>query len=253
LTDNVLAAEERAGALWLTLSRPPVNVLDLATLRQIETLIRPSTRRRDLKALVLRSAIPGTFSAGVDVRDHARERVPEMLETFHGLLRLLLELPQVTVAAVDGRCLGGACELVASCDIVVASEGSTFGQPEIDLGCFPPFACALLPRLIGRAAHALILGGAPVSAQEAERIGLITSVVPDPVAEAGAWAERLAAKSGAALALARRALRAGSEGPLWDAVGRAERIYREELAATHDMEEGVRAFLEKRRPVWKDR
>jgi cyclohexa-1,5-dienecarbonyl-CoA hydratase len=248
-----IAADERGGAAWLTLSRPPLNVLDLETIRQLEAALRPLASRRDLKAIVLRSALPGVFSAGVDVRDHVRQRIAEMLESFHGLLRLLHELPQSTVAAVDGRCLGGGCELVACCDLVFATEGSTFGQPEIDLACFPPFACALLPRLVGRAAHELVLGGAAITAREAERIGLITRVVVDLEAETAAWADRLAGKSGAALALARRALREGAEGPLWDAVARTERLYREELAATADADEGIRAFLEKRRPRWQDR
>jgi cyclohexa-1,5-dienecarbonyl-CoA hydratase len=230
-----------------------MNVLDIPTIRQLEAALRPLAPRRDVKAVVVRSALPGVFSAGVDVRDHVRERIAEMLEAFHSMLRVLHELPQATIAAVDGRCLGGGCELVACCDLVLATEASTFGQPEIDLACFPPLACALLPRLIGRAAYELVLGGAAIPAREAERIGLITRVVADPDEEAAAWTERLAAKSGAALALARRALREGAEGPLWDAVARTERLYREELAATEDAGEGIRAFLEKRRPRWRDR
>jgi cyclohexa-1,5-dienecarbonyl-CoA hydratase len=248
-----VSAEERGGAAWITLSRPPLNVLDIPAIRRLEETLRPLASRRDLKAVVVRSALPGVFSAGVDVRDHVRERIAEMLEAFHGMLRVLHELPQATIAAVDGRCLGGGCELVACCDLVLATERSTFGQPEIDLACFPPFACALLPRLIGRAAYELVLGGAAIPAREAERIGLITRGVEHLDAETAAWVERLAGKSGAALALARRALREGSEGTLWDAVGRTERLYRDELAATADAEEGVRAFLEKRPPRWRDR
>jgi cyclohexa-1,5-dienecarbonyl-CoA hydratase len=250
---SAVTAEERGGAAWISLSRQPLNVLDVATIRRLEAALRPLASRPDLKTVVVRSAVPGVFSAGVDVRDHARERVPEMLSTFHGALRVLHELPQVSVAAVDGPCLGGGCELAACCDLVFATETSTFGQPEIDVGCFPPFACALLPRLVGRAAWELVLGGAPISAREAERIGLITRVVADLPAETAAWTERLSRKSGAALALARRALREGADGPLWEAVARAERLYRDELAATADADEGVRAFLEKRPPRWRDR
>ncbi|HEY3120822.1 MAG TPA: enoyl-CoA hydratase/isomerase family protein [Vicinamibacteria bacterium] len=250
---SAVTAEERGGAAWISLSRPPLNVLDIATIRSLEAALRPLASRADLKSVVIRSALPGVFSAGVDVRDHARERISEMLSSFHAVLRVLHELPQVSVAAVDGACLGGGCELAACCDLVLATEASTFGQPEIDVGCFPPFACALLPRLVGRAAYELVLGGAAISAREAERIGLVTRVVTDLPAEAAAWTERLSRKSAAALALARRALREGSEGPLWEAVGRTERLYRDELAATEDAEEGVRAFLEKRPPRWRNR
>jgi cyclohexa-1,5-dienecarbonyl-CoA hydratase len=175
-----------------------------------------------------------------------------MLAAFHGLLRRIDALPQVSLAAVDGVCLGGGCELASACDLVLATPRASFGQPEIDLGCFPPAASVLLPRLVGRAAFELVLGGAPVSAAEAARLGLVTRVVRDLDAEARAWVERLAAKSGVALALARRALRQGGSGGFREALSEAEALYRDQLLPTHDAEEGVRAFLEKRKPVWKD-
>ena len=135
-------------------------------------MLAPLAGRRDLKAIVFRSAIPGTFSAGVDVRDHTRERVAAMLEAFHGVFRRLHALPQATVAAVDGTCLGGGCELAAFCDVVLATPRSVFGQPEIDVGCFPPLAAVMLPRVAPRAAAELILTGAPIAASEAARVGL---------------------------------------------------------------------------------
>ena len=245
--------EDSEGARWLTLDRPPVNVLDIPTIRELHEAVRPLAGRRDLKALVLRSAIPGTFSAGVDVRDHARERAAEMLEAFHTVFRLMHALPQATLAAVDGRCLGGGCELAVSCDIVLATPRSTFGQPEIDVGCFPPAAAALLPRIAGRRAREMILTGAPVAAAEAERIGLINRVVEDLEGETRAWVARLASKSAVVLAAARKALRQGAEGGFADALARTEALYLDELLPTEDMEEGVRAFLEKRRPRWRDR
>jgi len=241
------------GARWITLARPPLNVLDRDTIHQLHEALAPLPGRRDLKVVVLRSGLEGTFSAGVDVADHTRERAPGMLAAFHALFHLLDALPQSTLAAVDGRCLGGGCELAAFCDVVLATPRSSFGQPEIDVGCFPPVAAVLLPRLVGRAAHELVLGGAAVSAAEAERIGLINRVAADLDAETRAWVRRLAAKSGAALALARRAVRQGGQGPWADALARAEAIYRSELLATEDAEEGVRAFLEKRPPRWTDR
>jgi cyclohexa-1,5-dienecarbonyl-CoA hydratase len=245
--------EDAEGARWITLERPPVNVLDIATIEEMSAGLVPLADRRDLKAVVFRSALPRTFSAGVDVRDHARERVAAMLHAFHGLVRLLDALPQATMAAVDGTCLGGGCELVAACDIVLATPRSIFGQPEIDVGCFPPLAAVLLPRVAGRAAAEMILTGAPVGAAEAARIGLVSRVVDDLEAETRHVVGRLAGKSAAVLALARRALREGAHGPFEPALGRVERLYLDELLPTEDMEEGVRAFLEKRPPRWKDR
>src|SRR5262249_29870780 len=105
-----LRCEERDAAFWLSLERPPLNVLDIPAIRELEAAWRPLAERRDLRCLVLRSGLPGTFSAGVDVRDHTRDRVPAMLELFHEVFLLLDRLPQVTVASVGGRCLGGGCE-----------------------------------------------------------------------------------------------------------------------------------------------
>jgi cyclohexa-1,5-dienecarbonyl-CoA hydratase len=251
-TQPSIRLEERLGALWITLDRPPLNILDISTMRELRRALEPLAERRDLRVIVLRSAIPGTFSAGADVRDHARDRVVEMLDAFHPVIRLLDTLPQVAIAAVDGRCLGGGCELATVCDVVLATESSSFGQPEIDLGCFPPVAAALLPRLIGRAAYELVLTGAAVKAHEAARTGLVSHVVDDLESETERWVERLAAKSGAALALARRALRHAGGG-FGASLAAAESIYRDEVARTEDAEEGVRAFLEKRAARWSHR
>ena len=133
--------EERGGALWLSLDRPPLNVLDLPTIRAIADVVMRLPARSDLKVLVLRSAVGGVFSAGVEVRDHARERVGLMLGAFHALFRLLDGLPLATVAAVDGHCLGGGCELAAFCDVVLATPRSSFGQPRSTSAASPPLPC----------------------------------------------------------------------------------------------------------------
>jgi cyclohexa-1,5-dienecarbonyl-CoA hydratase len=244
--------EDKDGARWITLDRPPVNVLDIATIEALAAAVGSLTDRRDLKAVVLRSAIPRTFSAGVDVRDHTRERVTTMLAAFHGLFRQLDALPQATIAAVDGTCLGGGCELAAFCDVALATPRSVFGQPEIDVGCFPPLASVLLPRIAPRAAAELILTGAPIGAAEAARVGLISRVVEDLEAETRRLVRLLAGKSAAILRLARRALRDGADGRFSEALARVERVYGQDLLATQDVDEGVQAFLEKRPPRWKD-
>jgi cyclohexa-1,5-dienecarbonyl-CoA hydratase len=244
--------QDADGARWITLERPPVNVLDVETIERLAAALALEDRR-DLKSIVFRSAIPRTFSAGVDVRDHTRERVGAMLEAFHGLFRRLDALPQATIAAVDGTCLGGGCELAVFCDIVLATPRSVFGQPEIDVGCFPPVAAVVLPRMAGRAAAELILTGAPISAADAARAGLVSRVVDDLEAETRRVVRLLAGKSAAVLALARRALRHGADGPFEDALTRVERLYRDALVPGEDAEEGVQAFLEKRPPRWKDR
>jgi cyclohexa-1,5-dienecarbonyl-CoA hydratase len=248
-----ITVTEAHGAAWVTLARPPLNVLDVSTIRALRAALGPLPGRPELRALVLRSAIPATFSAGAEVRDHTRERAPEMLQEFHGLIRFLNALPQVTVAAVDGRCLGGGCELALVCDVVLATPRSTFGQPEIDLACFPPVAAAWLTRIAPRAAAEIILGGVPLSAAAAAAAGLITRVVDDVERAAGEWVSRLEAKSAAALAVARRALRAGPAGTFEDALARMEALYVAEVLPSEDAAEGVAAFLEKRPPSWRNR
>jgi cyclohexa-1,5-dienecarbonyl-CoA hydratase len=248
-----LRRREYPGSLVLELRRPPVNVLDLAMIGRLEAVLTTIAARPDLRVMGLRSGLGGVFSAGVDVAAHAPDRVDEMLTAFHALARRLFHLPQATVVAVDGVCLGGACELAVLCDVVVASPRARFGQPEIDLGCFPPVAAVALPRLLGKAAAALILGGEPLSAIEALRLGLVTVVAEDVDAEAERWRERLAAKSGVALRAARRALREGALGSFDEALARAEQVYRDEVVPSADAAEGVQAFLEKRPPRFENR
>jgi cyclohexa-1,5-dienecarbonyl-CoA hydratase len=244
---------ERPGVFEVTLDRPPLNVLDVAMLEALAAALQPLSVRRDLKAVVLRSAIPGTFSAGADVADHTRERAPAMLAAMHRVIRLIDSLSQPAIAAVDGRCLGGGCEIALACDFVVASPQATFGQPEIDLACFPPVAAALLPRLVGRRAAEMVLLGTPVSADEAFRMGLVTAVTDAVEAVVERLAEALGRKSAPALALARRAVRRGGEGTLAEARDRNERLYLDQVLRTDDAAEGVRAFVEKRPPRWRDR
>jgi len=247
-----LRTETHGPVLVIALVRPPVNVLDLTTLRALTAAVDAAAARPDLRVVLLRSALDGVFSAGMDVADHEPSRAPEMLEAAHCLLVALDALPQSTVAAVDGRCRGGAVEVLLTCDAVYATRRSDFAFPEIDVGCFPPAATGLLPARVGRAAAELILTGSMLAASDAERLGLVTRVVDDAEAAAKDYAERIASKSAAVVSLARRALREAGGPALADRLRRAESVYRE-LLRTEDAGEGVRAFLEKRKPSWKHR
>ncbi|MEK6601875.1 MAG: enoyl-CoA hydratase/isomerase family protein, partial [Candidatus Binatota bacterium] len=132
-----------------------------------------------LDFLLIRGSGERAFSAGVDVQDHTREKVPEMLEVVHGVIRSLLSLPQITIALVRGACLGGGCEIASSCDFILASDDSFFATPEIQVGCYPPVALARFPSQIGyHRAVEMILTGRRISAQEATAIGLINRAVP---------------------------------------------------------------------------
>lgn len=152
----------------ITLERPPLNVLDIALLRELDAVLTSCAQAAETAVVVIEGAGQRAFSAGVDVRDHTRANVPEMLDAVHGVIRKLFLVPQVTIALVRGVCFGGGCELATSCDFIIASEDSSFATPEIHVGCYPPVALARFSSLIGyhRAAE-MILTGRKFSAQEA--------------------------------------------------------------------------------------
>jgi cyclohexa-1,5-dienecarbonyl-CoA hydratase len=179
-----------------------------------------------------------------------------MMDALADLFAAFPALPQPVVAVVSGAALGGGLEVVLGCDLVVASEKATFGQPEIKLGVFAPPATVLLPRRIGLgAATGLLLTGESIGAVEAKRIGLVNEVYPHEGfdAAATAWIDKLLALSGAALRHAKRALREASSLPVDEAHALVHEIYMNDLMETNDAHEGLRAFVEKRPAVWKHR
>jgi len=248
--------EKNGRVAFLTLDRPPLNVLDLPMLRELRTALDSVADDRAIDLMVARGAGGRAFSAGVDIKDHTREKIPEMLETVHGVIRSLFALPQITIALVQGACLGGGLELASSCDFIIATENSFFGNPEIDVGCFPPVALARFPSQIGyhRAAE-IILTGRRFSAGEAYEMGLVNRVVPRSEVELAlrTLLEELQGKSGAVLRVALKGLREISLKNFFAALERSEQLYLQELLKTEDVEEGVRAFLEKRKPTWSQR
>ena len=246
---------ERDGAIGrITLDRPPLNILTIPMLRGLDDALARAAAERGLRVLALAGA-GKAFCAGVDVADHTADRVPGMLEVFHGAVRRLLALELPTAALVHGAALGGGCELALACDVVLAREDAKVGQPEIRLGVFPPVAAALLPRLVGRQrALELVLSGRILTAAEAERMDLVARVfaAASYEADARAWLEAVAALSGPSLRLAKRAVLAGLDRPLEPALAAAEALYLQDLMATPDAREGIAAFLEKREPRWRE-
>ena len=239
---------------WITLDRPPLNILDIAMMESLDAALERALPKSDF--VIFQGAGAKAFCAGADVADHAPKRVGKMLSAFHAVFRRLARADCVTMAAVHGYCLGGGMELAAFCDFVLASESAQFGQPEIKLGCFPPVAMILLPQLIGiRMAEHLILTGQQISAAEAHRLGLLTRVVPDSELPAAVECllQDLKALSPAVLRLARRTLRQLHSNDFSKQLKEIERVYLSELMKTHDAQEGVRAFLEKTAPIWKGR
>ncbi len=257
MAEPTILVERDGGIATVTLNRPPLNILDIPTIARLGEAIEELSADPDLLVIVLRGAGDRAFSAGVAVQDHTPDKVVPMLESLHDTIRRLRDLEVViTVAAVQGHCLGGGMELALSCDLVIATEDARFAQPEIELGCYPPVASALLPSRIGAGLTLdLALTGRTLTCEEAERLGLVTRRVPagkldEAVQE---FTAQIAAKSAPVVRLAKKAVRAGRDLPFAEALAETERIYKEELLPLEDLAEGAAAFLEKRRPAWRHR
>ena len=239
----------------LTLDRPPLNVLNMEMMEELERALGEAADAGGARVLVM-DAAGKAFCAGVDVNDHMGDSAGPMLKIFHKVIRELWHYRLPTVAVVHGAALGGGCELALSCDVVIAGTEATLGQPEIAVGVFPPPAAVLFPRLCGlAAAKELLMTGRIIDAGEAERLGLISKVAGKEALgdEVQVIVKFLSKKSLPVLALTRKAILSTLDLPLDEALARAESIYFEELAKVEDSEEGLTAFLEKRKPVWKDR
>ncbi len=240
----------------ITFARPPLNVFNIEMMREIAKALGECNQREIVAVVFDADKNCRAFSAGVAVEDHVQETIFQMLDAFHSIFRHLEQLAKPTIALIDGAALGGGCELVAACDIVIASDRSRFGQPEIKLGVFPPVAAVLLPRVIGeKRARELILTGEIIDAVEAGRLGLCNHVVP------GAHLEpkllevlaKLRELSGTSLTFARQSLDLGRGRSIEDALSEQENIYLHELMKTQDANEGVKAFMEKRKANWRHR
>ncbi|MCF8042182.1 MAG: enoyl-CoA hydratase/isomerase family protein [Desulfarculaceae bacterium] len=247
-----LAVED--GVATLTLCREPLNVLNIAMMKEMNQAL-DSLAPAGLKVLLIQ-AEGKAFSAGVDVGEHLGDQVNEMIEVFHGIFRRMEKLGVVSVASVQGAALGGGCELAAYCDLVVASEKAKFGQPEIMVGVFPPIAALVFPRQLGyKKAMELIVTGDVIGAAEAKAIGLVNQVVPpEELATAThALVDKLTNLSGLVLSLTKKAVVQGLDRDKDQALELIEKVYLDELMPTADAEEGLRAFLDKRKPQWKEK
>jgi cyclohexa-1,5-dienecarbonyl-CoA hydratase len=229
------------------------NVLDGRVVAALHDVFRRAAADRDVKAVCLEAAGPH-FCFGASVEEHLPGRAAEMLRALHGLFRAMLDAAVVVTAAVRGRCLGGGLELVSLAHRVVADPSARLGQPEIVLGVLAPTASVLLPERLGRgAAEDLCLTGRTVTAEEALALGLVDAVGHDPEAAALGWVrEHFLPRSASSLRHAVRAIRLPLVHRLDRDLAAVERLYLEDLMGSHDAEEGLRAFLEKRAPVWRN-
>jgi cyclohexa-1,5-dienecarbonyl-CoA hydratase len=254
MNDIRFKVEDRVARI--TLARPPLNVLNIAMMREITEALGQSAQREVVAIVFDADKNCRAFSAGVAIEEHVEETIYQMLDSFHAIFRQLEQIAKPAIALVDGAALGGGCELVAACDIVIASDRSRFGQPEIKLGVFPPVAAILLPLVIGeKRARELILTGEIIDAAEASRLGLCNHVAPPAHLETKLLEvlSKLRELSGTSLQFTRQALDLGRGRSLDAALTAQENVYLHELMKTADANEGIKAFMEKRKPVWRQR
>lgn len=254
--DNLLV--ERTGAVAVvTVNRPSVlNALNAATLDELGRLFGDLGQDEGVRAVVVTGAGEKAFVAGADIRELAALNVSAAHEyALNGqrILATIETLGKPVIAAINGFALGGGCELAMACTLRIAADTARLGQPEINLGLLPGFGGSQrLPRLVGRGrALELLLTGAPITAEEAWRIGLVNRVVAaaDLQPEARTLAALLAAKAPLAVRALLDAVHRGLDMPLGEGCAFEASLF-SLASATDDMREGTRAFLDKRAPVF---
>jgi cyclohexa-1,5-dienecarbonyl-CoA hydratase len=247
--------EKKDRTAHIRLNRPPMNVIHMAMIEEINFALEQIEKDRQISVIVFTGAGEKAFSTGVDIKDHTLDKVHAMLQSFHKIFRTLAATDKLTVASVQGYCLGGAMELATFCNFLITADNAVFGQPEIKVGCYPPIATAWLPKLVGsKRAFEITMLGENISATDALNMGLVSKIVPavQLAAETDNLISKLTQLSSVVLQYTKKALTAGMEENFLPALDRAESIYLEQLIQTEDIREGLNAFMEKRKPVWKN-
>src|SRR5215468_1252239 len=239
----------------LSLNHAPHNVLTVPMMKEMAEAIESLNGRADVKAILLQSA-QQAFSAGISLEDSRPDRVFQTLDAFTRVFQAMVDISKPVIVVVNGPAIGAGSELVGFADVVLATPKAKFAQPEVKLGVFPPFAAVMLPQLIGpKKTYELILTGEALSAEEALRFGFVNKVVPE--AELKTQVETLITRisefSGPVLEVTKRVIGTSIGLPLKQAMKKSQDVYLNELMSLEDVQEGLRAVIEKRRPVWKNK
>ncbi|HME42919.1 MAG TPA: enoyl-CoA hydratase/isomerase family protein [Syntrophorhabdales bacterium] len=248
--------EKKEKVARITLNVPPLNWITIPMLKEINEALVDVGKDQTVKLLVFDHAGEKAFSSGVDVADHTEDKVEEMIKTFHQMFRLMYEIDIPIVGLVNGVSLGGGCELTSFCDIVLASDRSRLGQPEIAVGVFPPVAAAWFNKIVGlKKTYELLFTGKMIGAQEAKEIGLVNAVFPVATfrEDVDKFLADILNKSRPILIWSKRAIRASLGVNFPDSLRSAEVLYLEGCMKAEDAKEGITAFMQKRKAVWKDK
>ncbi|HMV49539.1 MAG TPA: enoyl-CoA hydratase-related protein [Blastocatellia bacterium] len=256
--ENILL-ERRGRIALITINRPDkLNALNIKTREELADALSELRNDDEIRVVVLTGAGEKAFVAGADINEFAGRTAVQQRAVMKAksIFTAAEDFPKPLIAMINGFCLGGGCELALSCDLRIAGEKARFGQPEINLGIIPGGGgTQRLTRLIGEGkTMQMILTGEMINAQEAHRLGLVNEVYPPEELEAKTMelAGRIAEKSPVALAMAKTAVKAAARTTLREGLDQEIDLFAL-CFSSEDKEEGVRAFLEKRKPEFKGR
>lgn len=239
----------------LILNVPPANILSAVMMQEIRDFLAADKSNKTRKLIIIKGS-GDSFCFGASVEEHTAEQVNDMLPGFHKMCGDIICHPVATLAQVSGFCLGGGFELAIACSLVFADDTARFAVPEIQLGVFPPVAACLLPILGGGTlANEMLLTGRKFSANSLQESGLINhvSTQADLQQDINNYIEKhLLPRSASSLSFAHQAARLFVVSHYKTSIAVLEKFYLEELMATHDANEGINSFIEKRQPVWND-
>lgn len=248
--DKVLYKKE-ASVAKIIINDPPYNVINIEMMENITEAIKRAGNDEEISIIVIGATGDKSFCSGVDVADHTKEKTPRMMKAFSDIFVELLKTDRLTIAAARGFAFGGGCELLLGTDLVVADDTLKVGQPEIKLGVFPPVAMMLMPGIIGeRAAKELIFSGKTIDAETAKRIGLINEIFAKEEFEKllEKYIKRFSSLSRSVMRLTKRTLTKTASTLDFQKINT---VYSQDLMSLYDANEGISAFIEKRKPVWK--
>ena len=250
-----LKIKKTDGVARITLARPKHNVFDIEMMTELNAELDLLSVDDELKCAVILGEGP-SWCAGVEVADHKPEMVSEMIAVFNGIFERIDKIDVPVIAGVHGACLGGGMEVAIACDVIIAAKSAIFGQPEIKLGFFPPYAAIRLPQLIGPAkAVEVCTTGRRYSAEEAWQMGFVSHVVDDDELT-GALDQLIGdirTASPLIVRLNKRAVKKHLGLNFQEALDGVSDLFLNKLMKTEDTLEGIRSFEEKRRPQWKNK
>lgn len=249
---KTITAEKSGATMTVTLNNPPVNIMTMQMMRELTEVLESVSHT---KVIVIRGE-GKCFSAGADVKEHKVEFLQEFTNVLGEFFLTLNKVEIPMISAVHGMALGGGFELATFCDLTYASESAKLGQPEIKLGVFPPIAAVLFPRTSGlKRCFDVLLSGRTLTAREARDYGLVNEVFADDkiFEDVNKIAEGLAQLSLPALISCKKAIKKVAHMHFEEGLKQVEKVYMYETMQTEDAIEGLNAFLEKRKPVWRDK